>query len=219
MNIILLGAPGAGKGTQAKRLEATRNLVQLSTGDMLREEITSDSELGREAKGIIDAGELVPDGLMIELISVRIDQDDVRNGFVLDGFPRTTAQAEALDRMLEDKDLKLDKVVEMKVDENAMVERVVGRFICANCGAGYHDKFQRPKTDDVCDQCSGTEFTRRTDDTAETVRAPAARLPRTDRADHLVLPQKRAHEVRERHGTHRRSDTPVRPGAGVARPC
>ena len=171
MNIILLGAPGAGKGTQAKRLEATRNLVQLSTGDMLREEITSDSELGREAKGIIDAGELVPDGLMIELISVRIDQDDVRNGFVLDGFPRTTAQAEALDRMLEDKDLKLDKVVEMKVDENAMVERVVGRFICANCGAGYHDKFQRPKTDDVCDQCSGTEFTRRTDDTAETVRA------------------------------------------------
>ena len=171
MNIILLGAPGAGKGTQAKRLEATRNLVQLSTGDMLREEISSDSELGREAKGIIDAGELVPDGLMIELISVRIDQDDVRNGLVLDGFPRTTAQAEALDRMLEDKDLKLDKVVEMKVDENAMVERVVGRFICANCGAGYHDKFQRPKTDDVCDQCSGTEFTRRTDDTAETVRA------------------------------------------------
>ena len=171
MNIILLGAPGAGKGTQAKSLEATRNLVQLSTGDMLREEIASDSELGREAKGIIDAGELVPDGLMIELISVRIDQDDVRSGFVLDGFPRTTAQAEALDRMLEDKDLKLDKVVEMKVDENAMVERVVGRFICANCGAGYHDKFQRPKTDDVCDQCSGTEFTRRTDDTAETVRA------------------------------------------------
>lgn len=171
MNIILLGAPGAGKGTQAKRLEATRNMVQLSTGDMLREEIVSDSELGREAKGIIDAGELVPDDLMIALISVRIDQEDVKKGFVLDGFPRTTAQAEALDRMLENKQLKLDKVVEMKVDEDAMVERVVGRFICAKCGAGYHEKFQRPKTDDVCDQCGGAEFTRRTDDTAETVRA------------------------------------------------
>ena len=171
MNIILLGAPGAGKGTQAKRLEATRNLVQLSTGDMLREEIASDSELGREAKGIIDAGKLVPDGLMIELISARIDHDDVRKGFILDGFPRTTAQAEALDSLLKKKDLELDVVVEMKVDEDAMVERVVGRFICAKCGAGYHEKFHRPRTDDVCDQCGGTEFARRTDDTAETVRA------------------------------------------------
>ena len=171
MNIILLGPPGAGKGTQAKRLEKARNMVQLSTGDMLREEIASDSELGREAKGIIDAGELVPDGLMIELIAARIDQEDVRKGFILDGFPRTTAQAEALGSMLEDKDLKLDYVVEMKVDEDAMVERIVGRFICAKCGAGYHEKFNRPETDDVCDLCGGKEFTRRPDDTSETVRA------------------------------------------------
>ncbi|MDP6572766.1 MAG: adenylate kinase [Rhodospirillales bacterium] len=171
MNIILLGAPGAGKGTQAKRLEAARNMVQLSTGDMLRQEITSDSALGRKAKGIIDAGELVPDGLMIELIAARIDQEDVRKGFVLDGFPRTTAQAEALDRMLQKKDLKLDRVVEMKVDENAMVERIVGRYICVKCGAGYHDKFHRPATENTCDQCGGTEFSRRTDDTSETVRA------------------------------------------------
>ncbi len=171
MNIILLGAPGSGKGTQAKRLEAVRNMAQLSTGDMLRQEITSDSALGRKAKGIIDAGELVPDGLMIELIAARIDQEDVRKGFVLDGFPRTTAQAEALDRMLQKKDLKLDRVVEMKVDENTMIERIVGRFTCAKCGAGYHDKFHRPATDNACDQCGGTEFTRRTDDTAETVRA------------------------------------------------
>ena len=171
MNIILLGPPGAGKGTQAKRLEKARNMVQLSTGDMLREEIASDSELGREAKGIIDAGELVPDGLMIELIAARIDQEDVRKGFILDGFPRTTAQAEALGRMLDDKNLKLDYVVEMKVDEDAMVERIVGRFICAKCGAGYHEKFNRPETDDVCDLCGGKEFTRRPDDTSETVRA------------------------------------------------
>jgi adenylate kinase len=171
MNIILLGPPGAGKGTQAKRLEKARNMVQLSTGDMLREEIASDSELGREAKGIIDAGELVPDGLMIELIAARIDQEDVRKGFILDGFPRTTAQAEALGRMLDDKNLKLDYVVEMKVDEDAMVERIVGRFICAKCGAGYHEKFNRPATDDVCDLCGGKEFTRRPDDTSETVRA------------------------------------------------
>ena len=171
MNIILLGAPGAGKGTQAKRLEAARSLVQLSTGDMLRQEIASDSALGKEAKGIIDAGGLVPDGLMIALIAARIDHEDVRNGFVLDGFPRTAAQAEALDRMLKKKDMELDRVVEMKVDEDAMVERIVGRFICANCGAGYHEEFHRPATEDVCDQCGSTEFTRRTDDTSETVRA------------------------------------------------
>ena len=171
MNIILLGAPGAGKGTQAKRLDAARSLVQLSTGDMLRQEIASDSALGKEAKGIIDAGGLVPDVLMIALIAARIDHEDVRNGFVLDGFPRTTAQAEALDRMLKKKDMELDRVVEMKVDEDAMVERIVGRFICANCGAGYHEEFHRPATEDVCDQCGSTEFTRRTDDTSETVRA------------------------------------------------
>jgi len=138
---------------------------------MLREEIASDRELGREAKGVIDAGELVPDDLMIELIAARIGHDDIRKGFVLDGFPRTTAQAEALDRMLEIKQLQLDKVVEIKVDVDAMVERIVGRFICAKCGAGYHNKFQPPKTDKVCDFCGGTEFARRTDDTTETVQA------------------------------------------------
>jgi len=170
MNIILLGAPGAGKGTQAKRLEERYRMVQLSTGDMLRAAVASGGELGREAKEIMDAGQLVPDELVIRMISERIDQSDCAEGFILDGFPRTTAQAEALDSMLADKGLKLDAVIQIRVDEEILVERITGRFTCADCGVGYHDRFQRPESEGVCDRCGGSEFVRRADDNEETVR-------------------------------------------------
>jgi len=174
MNVILLGPPGAGKGTQAKRLEKRHNLIQLSTGDMLRAAVASGSELGRKAKSVMDAGHLVPDDLMIAMIADRIGQADCANGFILDGFPRTTPQAEALDRMLAAKGLQLQAVIEMKVDEDVLVDRITGRYTCARCGAGYHDRYQKPKVAGVCDNCGGTEFKRRADDTEETVRTRLA---------------------------------------------
>lgn len=170
MNVILLGPPGAGKGTQAKRLEKSHNLVQLSTGDMLREAKDSGSELGQKVKPIMDAGHLVPDDLMIQIIADRIDAPDCADGFILDGFPRTIPQAEALDKMLAEKGLKLNSVIEMKVNDEILVERITGRYTCAKCGAGYHDTFQKPKVAGVCDNCGGTEFKRRADDNEETVR-------------------------------------------------
>lgn len=170
MNIILLGAPGAGKGTQAKRLEEKFGLAQLSTGDMLRAERKSGSALGRKVQAVMDAGKLVSDEIMIELIGQRIDRLKGGKGFILDGFPRTVPQAEALDRMLAEKGLKLDAVIEMTVDEAALIQRIAGRFSCATCGASYHDSFHRPKQDGVCDVCGGKEFVRRADDQPEAVK-------------------------------------------------
>jgi len=138
---------------------------------MLRAAVASGSDIGRRAKAVMDAGELVSDDIVIGIISERIDQPDCRQGFILDGFPRTTPQAEALDRMLGERGLSLDHVIELTVDEAALVERVTGRFSCGNCGAGYHDRFKPPKTDCICDVCGGTDFTRRKDDNAETVKA------------------------------------------------
>ena len=171
MNLVLLGAPGAGKGTQAKRIEQEFDVVQLSTGDMLRAEARSGSPLGQEADAIMKAGQLVPDGMIISLIDKRLDHDDCRDGFILDGFPRTLPQASALDEMLQKKGLRLDTVLSIEVDDEAMVERISGRFTCANCGEGYHDSFKQPKVAGVCDTCGARQFVRRADDNAETVRA------------------------------------------------
>ncbi len=171
MNIILYGPPGAGKGTQAKRLEDGMGLIRLSTGEMLRAAVLSGSEIGGKVKKILGSGKLVSDSIIVDMISSWISKVDCENGFIMDGFPRTEPQAEALSRMLEENGLKIDHVLELVCDSEAMVVRITGRHTCGKCGAGYHDAFQTPKRDGVCDKCGGTAFTRRSDDNEETVRS------------------------------------------------
>jgi len=173
LNIILLGPPGAGKGTQATRLQAERGMVQLSTGDMLREAVAAGTPVGVQAKAVMEAGELVSDAIVSALIGERLDQADSA-GAIFDGFPRTRSQAEALDLLLAERGRELDHVVELAVDEDALVERITGRFSCAKCGTGYHERFKLPKVEGRCDVCGSDEFCRRPDDNEATVRTRMA---------------------------------------------
>ncbi|MEQ8249453.1 MAG: adenylate kinase [Alphaproteobacteria bacterium] len=169
MNLIVLGPPGAGKGTQAQLLERDRGFIQLSTGDMLRAAVAAGTEIGRTAKEIMDRGALVPDDVMVQIIANKLDEIGDRP-FILDGFPRTHGQAEALDTLLVQKGKQLSYVIELKIDDKILVERVVGRFTCAVCGEGYHDTFKPTKADGVCDRCGATEFKRRSDDNEQAMR-------------------------------------------------
>jgi adenylate kinase len=169
MRLILLGPPGAGKGTQAQRMVVKHGIPQLSTGDMLRAAVAAGSEVGKRAKAVMDAGNLVSDDIVNAIVSERIDQPDCVNGFILDGYPRTLVQADTVEAMLNEKGTKLDVVIEFQVDDAVLVDRISGRYTCAKCGAGYHDRNHRPKVEGVCDKCGSTEFKRRADDNAETV--------------------------------------------------
>lgn len=170
MNIILLGPPGAGKGTQAAVLVEERNMVQLSTGDMLRAARKSGTEMGNMVAGVMDRGELVTDEIVIGLIREQLETAKADGGFIFDGFPRTLAQADALGALLDSVGQKLDTVVEMRVDDSALVARITGRYTCGNCGEGYHDTGKKPAVEGTCDKCGGTEFKRRADDNEDSLK-------------------------------------------------
>ena len=169
MRLILLGPPGAGKGTQAQRIVEKYGIPQLSTGDMLRAAVAAETEVGKRAKAVMDAGNLVSDDIVNAIVSERIDQPDCAKGFILDGYPRTLVQADSVEAMLSAKNMKLDVVIELQVNDSVLVDRVSGRYTCARCGTGYHDRLQKPKVEGVCDKCGSTEFKRRPDDNAETM--------------------------------------------------
>lgn len=170
MRLILLGPPGAGKGTQAKLLVDRFGIPQLSTGDMLREAVAAGTPTGKKAKAVMDAGKLVSDAIVNAIVSDRLDARDCAKGFILDGYPRTLAQADVLAALLKKKRKPLTHVVEITVNDEVLVERIAGRFTCASCGEGYHDKFKQPKKPDICDRCGGSQFKRRADDNADTLR-------------------------------------------------